>query len=305
MPIPMIAALAPTIFKGLSGLNQIRKGKAMNPVRPEYEIPDAITDNTAMFRARANTQRLPGQSMYENQIESGMAGNLNALQQSGVSGAALAASANAMNSSSAGSINQLANMGMQNQMQNQQLLANANQTQAGFEDKAWDYNEKQKFEEEAAARSALLEAGNKQIFGAMDDLGSAYIQSPSMQQAGDDLAGKIGDGVRGLFQRRAARKAGDVSGGVGSSAATTQSYPQLSAGQIGSMTGQGNPLGMAGGTTSTGFGMINQNPFVGMPTNNFQNPYQYNSQQSQSYNGANPFGSGFNMNGRQGFGMFK
>lgn len=242
--IPMIAALAPTVFKGLSGLNQIRKGKAMNPVRPEYNIPQGITDNTAMFRARANTQRLPGQSMYENQIEAGQANNLNALQNSGVSGAALAASANAMNSNAGGQIHQLANMGMQNQMRNQQLLAGANQTQAEYEDKAWQWNEQQKFQEEAAARAALLQAGNTQIHGALDSLGSAYIQSPSMQAAGDNMAQKIGDGVRGLFQRRAARKAGDVSGGVG-------------------MQQSVNPYGVLGGMTRNAmpFGMLNQNPF--------------------------------------------
>lgn len=43
---------------------------------------------------------------------------------------------------------------------------------AQYKDKAWDWNEKQKYQEKAAAKAALTEAANQNINGAISGLAS-------------------------------------------------------------------------------------------------------------------------------------
>jgi hypothetical protein len=147
---------------------QNRAANKMNPVRPEYQIPGALQESVGMARQSANGM-MPGMGVAQNNLMAGTANANRAAQLAGNGNNALATIAaaqgnegNAMNNLAAQ--NAQYNVGQRQNLQGQ-LGALASQQQ-----QAWDWNHKQKFQEEAAAKAALQGASMQNMHAGVKGL---------------------------------------------------------------------------------------------------------------------------------------
>lgn len=93
--------------------------------------------------------------------------------------------------------NAMNNLAVQNAQYNtgqRQNLQNQLGVLAGEQKNAWDWNHRQKFEEDAAAKAALTESANQNIFGSLSGLSSAAITGMGMGNAN----GKVFDKIKGF-----------------------------------------------------------------------------------------------------------
>lgn len=181
-------------FQAIDGINQMNKGYAMNVVRPTYNMPNQIKENTGMYRQLANSNRMAGQSMAENNINRATQGTINTALQAGTGSAGILATASAAQANENAAMNDLATKSAQFQLQNKDKLGQALQTEAGFKDKEWDWNQKQKFQEDSATKAALIGAGKQNLFGAVSSLGSGITNL--------GMSGMLGDFMKQRQDRR-------------------------------------------------------------------------------------------------------
>lgn len=174
MPIPYMgigaaASAVGGLYKLGSGIYQGIKGAKMHPKRPTYNIPSEIGANQAMFRAQANSTRIPGQAIAENNIKAGSANAMRNVQNASRNTSDILAAASQVNSNQNSAFNNLAVQGAQNQMANRDRLANANQTMADYKNQAFDYNKNQPYMNQMAQKMALQQSGAQNIYGALGD----------------------------------------------------------------------------------------------------------------------------------------
>jgi hypothetical protein len=176
MPLPLAAIgagvkIGGALIQGIQGLLQGRKARKMakENIRPEYEIPKEIESNLRLAKMRKN-QGMGGDA-YAKQLRD-IWRNRNAAvsgaqdRRSGL--AAISATQQAANDASL-----KLNIADDNtRRDNERQYMGQNQIMAGYRDKAWDYNKRQKFEENAAAIRALYgasrENGNRAMNGIME-----------------------------------------------------------------------------------------------------------------------------------------
>ncbi|ARS36815.1 hypothetical protein [Pontibacter actiniarum] len=169
--LPLLAlAAAPAIYQGVSGILQKRKANRINAVRPTYNIPGAVHESVDMARQSANAA-MPGYGTAQNNIKGATANAVRSAQLAGSGNSMLAAIAAAQSNESNSLLN-LATQSAQHQAAQRQNLQGSLMNLAQYKDKAWDWNEKQKYQEKAAAKAALTEAANQNINGAISGLAS-------------------------------------------------------------------------------------------------------------------------------------
>jgi hypothetical protein len=163
---------------------QNRAANKMNPVRPEYQIPGALQESVGMARQSANGM-MPGMGVAQNNLMAGTANANRAAQLAGNGNNALATIAaaqgnegNAMNNLAAQ--NAQYNVGQRQNLQGQLGALSQQQTAQ------WDWNHKQKFQEESAARAALKGASLQNMHSGLkglSNLGMAYLggQNPNAE----------------------------------------------------------------------------------------------------------------------------
>jgi hypothetical protein len=201
MPLPLAAmglAAIPSLAQGIAGAFQYAKGNRMNVVRPEYNIPNEVLEATANARQLAGANMFAGQQLAQNNISRSTANTVNAAQQAATSSSGLLAAITAANQNENQSMNQLAAQAGQFKIQNQQALNQQLGQQAQYQDKAWDWNKKQKFVEESDAKRALMGAGMQNIMGGLQGIG---------QIGGSAIgSGMLGDALSTWQQQRQAKQ---------------------------------------------------------------------------------------------------
>lgn len=163
MPVIMGAVSAGTgLISGISGLFQKSRAKklARENVRPTYQIPSEILANKELAQLYAN-QGMPAEQMAqaEKGIGRSQAASLAASVDkrgglgtiAGIQGATQNAEAN------------LAAQSAAMRMQNIRGLMSANEQLAQYRDKAFEWNQAQKYRENAQAANALMAAGQQNI----------------------------------------------------------------------------------------------------------------------------------------------
>ena len=165
MPLPLILAgieAASGLAQGISGLFQSARAKklASQNVRPVYQIPDEIKANKELAQIYAN-QGMPSEQMAQAQkgIGRSQAASLAASADKRGGLATIAGIQDASQNAQANLAAQSAAM----RMQNIRGLMGANAQLAQYRDKAFDYNQAQKYQENAAAARALQAAGTQNI----------------------------------------------------------------------------------------------------------------------------------------------
>lgn len=177
--------LLPTLFQGGLSLIQMIKGLTMQANRPTYNIPQEVNDKLAQQQVNLNA-RSAGAGRAEANIFSNQATTLqNAQQAGGGASNQLLAGALAQAQSNRG----LENLSASEREDYQRRLGNLGQAQsemAGYRDRAFDYNKAQPYENAAATKSALIQGGLTNAFGALQsfnpiEFGQNQQQSTSSQ----------------------------------------------------------------------------------------------------------------------------
>lgn len=187
MAIGAITSLIPSIFQMGTGITQLLRG--MNkPVRPEYIIPTAVKEAEAAAERNAAMTGMPGQAMMQGRIDENVGSALYNIKQQGGRPAAVADILSKKNEADINLGIQGANFvqGMQRDLQN--VKANV----ARYQDRAWDWNQMQKFQEEAAASSALQQAGMENLFSGLSNISgvASYETQNPMMSMFNNLFGK-------------------------------------------------------------------------------------------------------------------
>ena len=174
-----------------TGIYQAIRSSQIEANRPKYEIPDEIKQNLTQAQLNA-IEGMPEdvRNRYIDQLTRTMATGLQALgdRRGGIAGVAgLARTATDAN-------RDLAAMDAQQRQQQEANLMNARQTMANYKDKAFDWNEKQKYLEEAQAKQALSGAAIQNITGSANNVMGGLMQAKYM----DFLKGAYGNtGAKG------------------------------------------------------------------------------------------------------------
>jgi len=132
----------------IGGLSKKKKRDeaAKNVHRPDYQIPQEVFQNQAMYEAMAKSSRVPGQANIENQIGQNTAQSINASQKAAGSSADALASVGKIQQNALNQYGQLGQMGAEFQQQNIDKLAAARGETADYRQQAFDYNKNQPYQ---------------------------------------------------------------------------------------------------------------------------------------------------------------
>ncbi len=153
-------------------------------VRPVMSTPASVRQNTDMQQLLAMDTRIPGQSYMTDQIMRGHAGVNQAIMNAGGGSAERLAALVGSGANTTQALNNLANMGVQQQMQDIAALGGQLNLQGQYEQQNFDYNQVQKYNDQVDMASRLGDASNQNIYGALMDTGGAVasaIKKPSAQ----------------------------------------------------------------------------------------------------------------------------
>lgn len=174
IPLALLSAIPGLLsggYKAIAGAKQVRNGKAMaaGNIFQKYHRPGEANLALKLAEEKYRNGRLPGAGLLENQIDGNASAAMAASTQGASSGADVLDAASKINNNSNNAMNQLA---MQSAAYKDQALAGYTQqlqNQAGYADKEFQYNVAQPYERTAAAASALIGAGNTNVFSGVDE----------------------------------------------------------------------------------------------------------------------------------------
>lgn len=131
---------------------------SLNPVRPTYTIPTADTAALETAQNAADTTQLPGQGLYQNQIDQQSAAAANKLTQTGGTVGEIVSGLGGVNRNALNSVNSLAEAGAQQNEQNKQLYEQQANNYAQDQNTAFDYNKNQPYQTQFLMKQAAKNA---------------------------------------------------------------------------------------------------------------------------------------------------
>lgn len=169
MPAPALAMI-PALAK--TGLGIIQTGAGLltkRPKRPEYSVPTAVTQAAQATRQQANLTQRPGASAAQAVIGTNTANTVDTIQN--VGGSASNVMQGLMNAQSQQNRAMLGEQSKNEAFRYQSFQDNIRslQTLGRYQDKAWDWNQGQKYIEKRDRRDALINAGINNMVGGADD----------------------------------------------------------------------------------------------------------------------------------------
>lgn len=177
--------LWPSLVQGGLSLIQLLSGAGMNPRRPTYTIPQEVQDKLGQNQMNLNAKSAGAGRAQENIFQNQATTIQNAQQAGGGVGNQLLAGAMAQ----ANTNRSLADLSASEREDYQRRLGMLGQSQsemAGYRDKAFDFNQVQPYENAAATKSALVESGIQNFFGASQGLGAVQF-GQGRQQANPQM----------------------------------------------------------------------------------------------------------------------
>lgn len=169
LAVPAVLNAASKWFSGNSQEKEAKRILAQNK-RPDYVIPNALKSNFAQAEYNAASKRMPGQSVMEGNVASGVGRAVGGAIDSQRDPASIAAVLAATQANANKSNQQIGLMGANYQDNQMQKLFGVRNQYAGQELAEWDWNKKQKYLSAMAAASALQNAGGLNKAGAFNDV---------------------------------------------------------------------------------------------------------------------------------------
>lgn len=170
MAAPMAAAVLPALLKTGIGLAQFAGGVlTKRPKRPTYTVPGAITQTVQATQQQANVTQRPGASSAQAVINTNTANTVDTIQNVGGSASnVMQGLVNAQAQENRAMLNETARneafryQGFQDKIRSLQMLGQ-------YQDKAWDWNQKDNYIEKSQKRRALISAGLQNLTGGAED----------------------------------------------------------------------------------------------------------------------------------------
>lgn len=194
----MLAQLVPAgINLVKSGVQGYKANQLAKTQRPQYQIPDSVRGATNTARYLANMNELPGQNIMEEKLGRTTSNAIADLKNVSSNPSQLGANVAKLYANQLGNVNQLGIQAAQNQQANQRNLMNQLNLMGGYEDKQWNFNQFQPYQDKMAASSALREGAYRNLMSAGRDIASAgagYGNYLNQQQMLDQLKGNSNAG---------------------------------------------------------------------------------------------------------------
>lgn len=189
--LPMAAFAIPGAIQGVLGLGQLIAGSSMNPKRPQHEIPAAAQEELAMSRMGLNA-RMPGVAYAENRLAQNSASSAYRLNRA-------ATNPNQILAGLAG-IQMNANIASRGLMEaeagdyarREQNLRRSLGVMANYQNRKWEVDKWQPFQDKARTKAALIGGGLQNISGGVGQALSGIMGAQMMQQQGGDMTGAAG-----------------------------------------------------------------------------------------------------------------
>jgi len=211
MPAPVAAYAAinsiPALYKLISSGIQSSRAKKLERERPTMELSESTLGATDIMERLASQTELPGQQAIEQRMGSDTASTVEQIQASTDSPAALMGALTDLHSNQMRTEQDLGIAGAQMQQQNLAALAQQRNIQAREEQKVWDYNVNQPYQQDSAAASALKGASMQNLFGGLTDLAGTATGAITMNNmlkngvnpyTGQTTGGGFEGAVRGM-----------------------------------------------------------------------------------------------------------
>lgn len=155
----------PSFIQGGLGAIQLLASLGINPKRPTYTVPQEVQDKLSQNQVNLNA-RSAGAARANENIFSNQATTLQNAQQAGggISNQLLAGAMAQANTNQA--LGDLSASEMEDYQRRLGNLGAAQSEMGQYRDKEFDINKMQPFQDAAAAKSALIEGGIQNLFGA-------------------------------------------------------------------------------------------------------------------------------------------
>lgn len=160
----------PELFKTINGISQLDQAKKINPTRPIMQVPQSVDEAVNTARAQYYNPRLPNEDYIAGRIGSSAAGAVRKAEEAGRTPAEILAAAAGAEDNQNDALMNLAMEGARNRNMNANALYGQLDNKGVWEDKASAYNQRQPYAEQVAAKSALTDAGNQNIYGGLEGL---------------------------------------------------------------------------------------------------------------------------------------
>jgi len=108
--------------------------------RPEYEIPEEIRAMVDMYKRGAESTRLPGQDIYEEQIYGSTAQGISASREAATSASDVLGATTSLYGQQTGALSELQIAAAKKQQEQEQKYAQSLETLGQYQDKAWNWN---------------------------------------------------------------------------------------------------------------------------------------------------------------------
>lgn len=169
IPIAMGAA------KGIMGASQMIKASKINAVRPEMQVQDEYGQNVSMME-NALYGNTPEDQYASDAIRQSTANVVQQASKYSRSGSDVLSMLGSANQQELSALRGEASARSQRRVGLMNALSRAKESLASEKQKAWDYNLRQKYEEDAAAKAALNEAGIKNIQAGVSDIAGGAMK---------------------------------------------------------------------------------------------------------------------------------
>ncbi len=182
---------AADVYKMISGIRQTRKGRRVvddlfdrqRSGEFNYSTPEQAFQSANLAKSMYLNQDMPGQTAAENKLQANTGQGVDMAKAMGRTPAEIMATISSLNENQNEGFTNLATAAGQQQIQDTLNYQAQLGTLADYKDKEWMYNTYMPFMQEMQYGQSLVGAGNKNIFGGVQDLGSLMM---SMSMGGED-----------------------------------------------------------------------------------------------------------------------
>lgn len=200
----LLAQLLPTgINLAKSAIQGKQAGELAKVQRPQYNIPQGVLDAVNQSRYLASMRELPGQNVMEARLGENTAKGIAEMRNVAANPADLASNVAKMYGAQNQGLQDIGIQAGQNWLGQQGQLNQSLQNLGQYQEKAWDYNQNQPYQQAKAAESALREAAFRNLTAAGTNIASGLSGAANLnyqQQALDKTLASQENGYNQYLQ---------------------------------------------------------------------------------------------------------
>lgn len=186
----MNTAMIAGAVQGAMGIGQFMGGLLMKKgKRPMYQAPKALTDSIRRAETEENATGDPMTTLAENRINQNTANTLDASRKATRSSSSLLNAASQSQVVENNAMNGLAMQGMGLREQRRNRRYNLASVMGGVQDRMWQINQMEPYQERAAAKRALMGAGMQNFMKSADTFASAMSGPAAGDTGGVQVTG--------------------------------------------------------------------------------------------------------------------